>query len=195
MAEDGSRDGTRAVLERLRDELRLRLVVGEERKGYARALIDAAAAAAHPLVLISDGGAKHDPQDFWTLYALRGDADAVIGRKVGRRDQAYRRGLTSALNGFLRLYFGVSLHDADSGFRLYSRRVIDEIVRRPLRFRGFVSAEIALRALARGFRVAEAPVSYRLREGESRGLPPRHIARAVLRLLADARALKRELAR
>ena len=195
VAEDGSRDRTRAVLERLRDELDLRLVLSNERKGYARALVDAAAVAVHPLVLISDGGAKHDSEDFWKLHALRDEADVVIGRKVSRRDPLYRRALTAALNGFLRFYFGASLHDADSGFRLYGRRVVDEIVRRPLRFRGFVSAEIALRALARGFRVAEVPVSYGMRQGESRGLPPRQIARAVLRLFVDARALKRELAR
>ncbi|MEK6373659.1 MAG: hypothetical protein AABO58_13290 [Acidobacteriota bacterium] len=144
-------------------------------------------------MLLSDGGAKHDPHDFWKLYAMRGDQDVVIGRKTGRHDQRYRRALTAGLNLFLRLYFGVRLRDADSGFRLYRREVVEHIVRGPLRFRGFVSAEIALRALAYGFRVAEAPVSYRMREGESRGLPPRAIARAIVRLLADTRALKREI--
>lgn len=193
VAEDGSSDGTRGVIEALRDELRLRLVVGTERKGYARALIEAAAVASHSLVMLSDGGAKHDPEDFWKLYAMRGDHDVVIGRKTGRRDQRYRRALTAGLNLFLRLYFGAPLRDADSGYRLYSREVVNHIVRGSLLFRGFVSAEIALRALAHGFRVAEAPVSYRLREGESRGLPPRTIARAVIRLLSDARALKREI--
>ncbi len=44
VAEDGSVDGTRPAIERLRGALSLRIVGGEARKGYARAMIDAVSA-------------------------------------------------------------------------------------------------------------------------------------------------------
>ena len=43
VAEDGSSDGTKEVLQRLAPELKLRLVTGRERKGYTRAVKDALA--------------------------------------------------------------------------------------------------------------------------------------------------------
>jgi len=195
VAEDGSVDGTRAAIERLRDALSLRIVGGEARKGYARATIDAVSAATQPFVFVSDGGFKHDAAEFWALWELRDSYDLVIGWKKERHDALYRRALTSGLNLALRMLFRVPLHDADSGFRLYNQRVVQEIIRPGLTFRGFVSAEVVLRSMAAGLRCGEVPITYRQRVGQSRGLPVRKIPRATLRLLLDLWRLKRLIAR
>jgi len=76
--------------------------------------------------------------------------------------------------------------------RLYNRRLVDQIFTSPLHFRGFISTEIAVRALKRGLRYLEVPVSYSC-DRKSRGLPLRTIPRSIMRLLADSWALKREL--
>jgi glycosyltransferase involved in cell wall biosynthesis len=193
VAEDGSADGTREVLERLAPELNFRLIGGRERKGYSKAVIDAVLAARGSVVCVCDGGLKHAPADILKLYELRDRFDLVIGRKTKREDQLYRRLLTWGMNLALRLYFRVPVHDADSGLRQYGPRVIVEVILGNLFFRGFPSAEITLRAIRRGLRYAEVPVSYRLRAGESRGLPPRRIVPEVRRLVTNMRRLKREL--
>lgn len=193
IAEDGSRDGTRAKIEAVRERYDLQVVGAVERLGYARAVCNAVSHAAGEFIFLCDAGEKHDPADFWKLYARRYEADVIVGRKTGRTDQFYRRLLTSGLNLYVRTMFDVDAFDIDSGIRLYSRRVADEVIAHPLVFRGFISTEIALRSIHRGLRYLEVPVSYRQRAGESRGLPLRTIPRSIGRLLFDLRALKREL--
>ncbi len=192
VAEDGSGDGTRAVITSLAHELSLRVTGGEARKGYTRAMIDAVALASQPIAFVSDGGFKHDAEEFWRLWAVRDEYDVVVGWKHDRKDQWYRRALTWGLNLTLRIWFRAPVHDADSGFRMYNRRVMDEIIHGGLTFRGFVSAEVVLRSLHLGLRYAEVPTSYRRRHGESRGLPLRKMPSAVWCLLRDLRRLKRE---
>jgi glycosyltransferase involved in cell wall biosynthesis len=192
IAEDGSSDGTRERIEAVREKYGLRIVGAVERLGYARAVRNAVAQASGDFIFICDGGEKHDPADFWKLYDRRYDADLIAGRRTERRDQRHRLLLTSALNLFVRLFFGVDMRDADSGIRLYNRRVVDQVFASPLLFRGFISTEIAVRASKCGLRCLEVPVSYR-RGRTSRGLPLRNMPRAIMRLLADSWTLKREL--
>ena len=195
VAEDGSSDGTREIIRSMQNTIPLRLVGGAARKGYCRAVVDAIAEARGAFVCVCDAGMKHDPEDFWKLYDLRETHDIVVGRKTNRQDHWYRRVLTAGLNLYLRWYFRVSVRDADSGFRLYSRPIVDRVVSPGLRFTGFVSAEIAIRAINAGFRYGEVPVSYAMREGSSRGMPVRIIPRVIRRLFQEARALKLELRR
>ena len=54
VAEDGSTDDTKVVLERIQKELSIRLFLGDERKGYQRAVIDACAHATKPWLFIVD---------------------------------------------------------------------------------------------------------------------------------------------
>ncbi len=192
IAEDGSSDGTRPRIEAVQETYGLKIVGAVERLGYAMAVRNAVAQASGDFIFICDAGEKHDPADFWKLYARRHDADLIIGRRTERNDQRSRIYLTSALNLFVRLFFGVDMHDADSGIRLYNRRVVDQVFTSPLLFRGFISTEIAVRASKCGLRCLEVPVSYR-RGRTSRGLPPRNMPRAIMRLLADSWTLKREL--
>jgi glycosyltransferase involved in cell wall biosynthesis len=194
VAEDGSTDGTTQIIDRLAERLPLVHLSSPERLGYARALTRAVLSARNEWVFFSDTGCKHEPGDFWRLYERIGDCDLIVGRKTDRRDQLYRRALSLAYNATLRAYFGLGdVHDADSGFRLFDRQVVERVFRPGLTFKSFVGSEIVLRSILLGLRYAEVPVSYAQRVGESKGVPPRTIARQVRRVLGDLRRLKREL--
>ena len=54
VAEDGSTDDTKAVLERLEQELQIRLYTSDMRKGYQRAVVDAVQHATKQWVFIVD---------------------------------------------------------------------------------------------------------------------------------------------
>lgn len=195
VAEDGSRDGTKEILSRLAPELGLRLVSGEKRKGYAAALRDALSLADRPWVFFMDSGGKHDPAEFWKLWAAREDRDLVVGVKTGRQDQAYRQLLTRGFNAVVNSYFGTNFTDIDSGFRLYRRPAVAKITARPWLNRDLVASEITLRAFHAGCRVGEVPISYRQRAGVSRGLPPGKIPGVIWRVLRNFPRLKRDLIR
>ncbi len=193
IAEDGSRDGTRERIVEVAREVPLRLVGGSERLGYVRAVMNALRSVDAEWVCLCDSGLKHDPADFWKLWNARDGYDVVLGRRTNRTDQWYRRFLTAAFNLVVRALFRSGLRDADTGLRLLRRPVVDLVLARGLTFRNFSSTEVVLRALAAGFRCTEVPVSYAQRVGESRGLPLRNIARAILMSLDDLWRLRREL--
>lgn len=193
VAEDGSRDGTRERIVEASREIPLRLVGGDERLGYRRAVLGAIAAATKPWIFLCDGGLKHEPRDFWRFWAVRDEYDIIVGRKTNREDHLHRRVLTFGFNFMLRQMFGVEVYDADSGMRLLNRRVVDDVVNRRLTFNGFVSTEIVLRSIFQGLRYGEVPIAYRMRAGESRALPPRKIPIAVRGVMTDLLRLRREL--
>jgi glycosyltransferase involved in cell wall biosynthesis len=191
VAEDGSTDGTHEILQRLAQAGKIVHVTSEVRKGYIRALLDAFRACRNPYVFFSDTGNKHDPAEFWKLYEVRHEYDLIVGRKTDRKDQKYRQLLTWGYNAILRSYFGVSgVHDADSGFRLMNRSVVDHVLGTQLIFRNLVGSEIVIRAIHAGLKYHEIPVSYEGREGESRGLPLAKIPRISLQTLGALSRLR-----
>jgi len=194
VAEDGSTDGTSEILRNLAERLPIRLVQGEERKGYKQALLDALKLPRHEWVLFSDTGGKFYPENFWKLEKYRDRADLIIGVKRNRRDQHYRRVITRVFNFLVRLYFRVDLSDIDSGFRIFPRGLALRAVERPLIFQDLITSELTLRMVALGARVAEVPVGYRLRQGKSRGMPPAKIPRVIIKTLTRFPVLKRECA-
>ncbi len=193
VAEDGSRDGTRDRIVETAREIPLRVVGGTERLGYTRAVEGALRATDADWVFLCDGGAKHDPADFWPMWNARARFDLISGHKTNRQDQWYRQLMTAGFNLVLRLLFGHEVYDADSGIRLLKRPVVDAVLHRTLTFSGFCSSEIVLRSIAAGFRYGEVPVSYQQRSGESRGIPLNRMPKIIRQGLVDLFALRREL--
>jgi len=193
VAEDGSTDGTKEILYRLKDELGIIHSTSEERKGYARAFRDAVALARNPYVFFSDTGGKQVFRDFWKLYEHCHRHGVVSGIRSGRTDQLYRRLLTRVYNFAIRVYFRVALRDADAGFRIYRAEVIRKIAKEDWINKDLITSELALRAIYSGFELMEVPVTYLPRAGVSRGLPPKKIPGVIWRVLRNFSRLKKTI--
>jgi glycosyltransferase involved in cell wall biosynthesis len=193
VAEDGSTDGTKEILARLKTELGIIHSTSAERKGYAKAFRDAVMLAKNPYVFFSDTGGKQDFADFWKLYPHCDQFGIVSGYRAARRDQLYRRLMTWTYNFLLRVYFKVNFRDADAGFRIYQIAVIRKIANEPWVNRHLISSELALRAVYSGFEIKEVPVLYRQRAGVSRGLPPGKIPKVIVSVLKNFSQLKKIL--
>lgn len=92
---------------------------------------------------------------------VNGSADMVIGSRLHRGSASDFRTLNRIGNVFyatlLRRLFGVRITDLLSGYRAFSRRLVTTL---PLLGGGFeTEAEMTIKAVHRGFRVAEVPVS------------------------------------
>jgi len=195
VSEDGSTDGTSELLRELASAMPIRLVQGTERKGYIQALLDALELPENEWILFSDTGGKFSPDNFWRMERLRSDADLIIGIKLDRRDQLYRRWITKVFNLLVRRYFTVETTDIDSGLRLFRREVFFRAAASPLIFKDLIATELTLRMLAAGSRFREVPVVYHLREGKSKGMPPQKIPRVVCQTLKRFPVLRQELVR
>jgi glycosyltransferase involved in cell wall biosynthesis len=191
VAEDGSRDGTTEILERLRDELGIRLIHRDERRGYTRALKDALALTRHDLVFFSDSDGQHDPGDFWRLAKQIPYCDMVIGFKQPRHDPAYRLVMSRVFNRLIGALFKFRFHDVNCGFRLMRRRLVEDLLQDEWQMKACTFTEFTIRAFYKGYAIREAPVRHLPRPfGESRGLPLRGIPKSIahiLRQLADIR--------
>ena len=194
--DDGSRDGSGEILDRLAAEGWLRVVHGDRNRGFDAAATAALAAARGELVHYTDSDGQHDPADLDRLLAeqARLGADLVVGWKRPRRDPPGRLILSYGLNVLCRTIAGSKLHDHNCGFRLMTRAVRDAVLPRVGTLPTFVSTEMVLRAQAMGFAVTEVAVSHRPRAaGRSRSLPLARLPRILGRLLPGLMKLRREL--
>src|SRR6266702_2208679 len=90
VAEDGSTDGTRQILLRLKEKIPMKLLLSQERLGYEGAVRNLLKQANDEWVFFSDSDGQYSPIDFWSLWNDRHSYDMVIGRKIHRRDAEHR---------------------------------------------------------------------------------------------------------
>ncbi|MEZ0230862.1 MAG: glycosyltransferase [Planctomycetota bacterium] len=133
--------------------------------GYGGALRAGFDAAKGEYILTLDADCSHDPSAALSMLEARHKADMIIGSRYARfgHSQAgwFRDSLSRVLNGFLRGVLGVPVQDMTSGFRLYRRRIFDEVKTWGRDFDAL--PEILVIAYALGFSVHEVPFHYRPR--------------------------------
>jgi glycosyltransferase involved in cell wall biosynthesis len=163
IAEDGSTDGTKEILAKLKKELPITLLQAKEKKGYFKALKDAVKAAKNEYLFLSDGDGEHNPRDFWKLYSkfmeIPGKYDIVVGYKTRRRP--FYRAIVSLGNVFLDgMLFGLWLRGANCNFRLMRKKVMDEIIDDIGSLKYTPSVEALIRAKRKGYKIAEVPIRH-----------------------------------
>ncbi len=197
VVEDGSTDGTKEILSRLRDELHFTLLMETGKQGYTSALRRALSAARDQsdFVFFTDSDGQHDQADFWILKDLIAESDLVIGVKEHREDSWFRNFISRAMNRVLvPVLFGDKLRDINCGFRLMRRGVVEFWLKENWFFRDCIFAELTLRAQRAGFRIAEIPVRHSIRRfGTSSGLPGRRMPLILLRIVKNFFKLRGEL--
>ncbi len=156
IAEDGSTDGTKEILARLREQVNFRLISGAERKGYKKAFIDAMKLPENDFVLFCDSDKEFEPGDFWKMKPFAGEYDIVVGVRQGNRSAT--RLILSKLNMiFIALLFQIHLKDINCPFRLMKRSVVDDIIK-DVGITIHPSTEFIIRAKKKGYRVKEVPI-------------------------------------
>jgi glycosyltransferase involved in cell wall biosynthesis len=197
VCEDGSTDGSRAVLEALSRELPMQLVTSPDRKGYAGAAHDGLEQVATRWVFFADSDGQYDPKDFWKIWAARESYDMVIGCKVRREERYYRVVLSRGFHLLAKAFTRIPLRDIDCGFRLIRQDVVDRVLPEVGSLRYSFWAEFSIIAYRKGIRIGEVPVSHRqsLRGGTSIyswNKIPKILFLQVIGLLRLARRLNRE---
>ncbi|CAN5746825.1 N/A [soil metagenome] len=205
--DDGSRDGTGEIAERLAAEHPglVRVVHHPTNRGYGAALRSGFRAARYELVCFTDGDLQFRVADLARLVdrlaAGREDGrslDVVAGYRLERADPAIRLAYARLYRACLRIFFGLGLRDVDCACKLVRREALKGI---RLESRGaFLSAELLIKLREMGRTAVEVGVPHHPRTaGQASGADPRVVLRAVrdfwalrLRLWANRRiALRR----
>jgi glycosyltransferase involved in cell wall biosynthesis len=150
--DDGSRDDTPAILQRLAEQHPfLRVVTHRSQRGIADALKSGADAAGGRVFVFWPADLQYLPADIPGLVipVLAGEADIVTGTKQGHYDKRF---VSWVYNGLCRWLFGVRVTDLNS-VKAYRREVMDVVPLRPDWHRFMVVI-----AAGEGYRLMERPV-------------------------------------
>jgi glycosyltransferase involved in cell wall biosynthesis len=158
--DDGSTDGTFAVLTRVHDAHdNVRVVRLRRNFGKAAALDAGFAEASGEIVVSIDGDLQDDPAEIPRLLAKLDEGyDLVSGWKTKRRDPITRRVPSKIFNSVAGKVSGVQLHDMNCGLKAYRAEVVEG-----MQLYGELHRYIPVLAHYRGYRVTELPVNHRPR--------------------------------
>jgi glycosyltransferase involved in cell wall biosynthesis len=176
VVDDGSKDQTGAILDRLAVELPfLRVIHHEVNLGYGAALITGFKNSSKDLIFYTDGDGQYDVREIHNLLAhLKPNVDLVNGYKVKRADAWYRIFIGAVYRRAMRTAFRLSIRDVDCDFRLFRRYIFETIT---LESRsGVICVEMAKKFERAGFTMVEVPVSHYPRmHGRSEFFRLRHL--------------------
>jgi dolichol-phosphate hexosyltransferase len=165
VVDDGSRDGTSELLDKI-DDPRVAVHRHDVNRGKGAAIRTAATLATGTHMTICDADLEYDPDDIPKLLApvLAGDSEVVYGTRTFSSHTSYsfwfvlgNRGVTT----FANMLFNCYIRDLETCFKLMPLPLYRSL---DVRSAGFgMEAEVTGKLLRLGYRPFEVPISYRAR--------------------------------
>lgn len=168
IVDDGSTDGTRTILAKIRKRGIKKLLLDKNYgKGYA--LRQGIAIATGDIVLVQDADLEYNPDDYPVLLSpfLAQGAKVVFGsRELNINKHSYPLFFIGGkiVTITTKLLFGGRLTDVPTGYKAFDRQLLKKI---PLKCKRFeFCPEVAAEILKRGIRITEVPIRYKPRRIE-----------------------------
>jgi glycosyltransferase involved in cell wall biosynthesis len=163
VVDDHSTDGTRDILNKLKEELSFQLVLQPRNEGKGSALRRGVAAATGDILVIQDADLEYSPEEFPELIDLicTGRADVVYGSRFLGRHRVFlfthylgNRFLTLVTN----VLYNTMLTDMETCYKVMRIEVMRSMTLRSNSFA--IEPELTAKIFKRGFRVYEVPITY-----------------------------------
>jgi dolichol-phosphate mannosyltransferase len=205
IVDDSSPDGTGEIADGLAAELPWVGVLHRERKeGIGRAYLDAfrhVLRSESEYVLEMDCDFSHDPADVPRLIGACADgADLALGSRYvagggTRKWSLLRRFISRGGSLYAQILLGVGVRDLTGGFKCFRRTVLETVDLDAVAANGYAfQIELTYRALKKGFRVVELPITFVDREVGGSKMSRAIVAEAVWKVPAlRLRALRGRL--
>ena len=171
--DDGSPDGTAAIVKGLQAEFpeRLHLLEREGKLGLGTAYLTGfkwCLEKGYDYIFEMDADFSHDPDDLPRLYAAcsQDGADLAIGSRycngvsvvnwpIGRIVMSYYASV------YVRTVLHMKVYDTTAGFKCYSRKVLETIDLDAVRMKGYgFQIEMKYSAFRLGFKIKEVPIIF-----------------------------------
>ena len=173
IVDDGSPDGTAAIVKRLQIEYpdSLFMLEREGKLGLGTAYITGfkwALEREYEYVFEMDAVFSHNPEDLIRLYdaCAKDEADVAIGSRyisgVNVVNWPISRVLMSYFASvYVRVISGMNIKDTTAGFKCYKRKVLETIDLDAIRFKGYAfQIEMKFTAYTLGFKLKEVPIIF-----------------------------------
>ncbi|KUH34399.1 glycosyl transferase [Thermococcus celericrescens] len=146
-------------------------VVLQTGRGKGQAVAEAFKMVDSEVIVMIDGDGTYDPKDVEKLLEpiRRGIAEHVIGNRLVNFEKGAFTRLNlignKIFNALFRFFYGVPVYDLLTGYRAVTKDLYKSV---ELEKHGFeVETELTVETIAKGFRIAEVPISYRRRRGDA----------------------------
>jgi dolichol-phosphate mannosyltransferase len=196
VVDDNSPDGTGDLVERAGcDEARLHLLRRPGKLGLGSAYLAGfrfGLDGGYDRVLTMDCDGSHPPRHLPALLAAMDDHDMVVGSRYVPGGAIvnwpwHRRALSAFANFYARALLRIPVHDCTSGYRCYSREVLETVEPFETRSSGYsFLEEMAWRVHRCGFRIGEVPIVFEQRTAGISKIDSSEIYRAAWHVLATA---------
>lgn len=164
LVDDGSTDGSRAMIEAFATEGRMVALFHAENRGKGAALRSAFGVVRGDVIVIQDADLEYNPRDIPRLIQpiFEGQADVVYGARfhgpVQRIHLFWHRLANRWLTELSNVLNNLNLSDMETGYKAFRRSAIDGMEIRENRFG--VEPELTAKFAKRKQRFYEVPISY-----------------------------------
>jgi glycosyltransferase involved in cell wall biosynthesis len=178
---DGSRDETAAMIVSLsKQNPHIKLISHQENRGYGAAVKTGMGKASKDWIFFTDSDGQFHFDELNRFVIARDKADLIIGYRKKRMDPFHRVFVAQVLlKTWNFLLFGLTVRDVDCAFKLFPKKVRDNI---NLTTESAITVtEFIVKAKAQGYKIKELPVHhYPRRFGAQTGGNWRVILKAAL---------------
>lgn len=169
VVDDGSTDGTQALIDFLKADRGLACCFHDKNQGKGAAVRTGLTKASGDIILIQDGDLEYDPADYPRLIQpiLDGKTRVVYGsRNLGQNPMSYLRYYIGGrlLSWIANLIYRIHITDESTCYKVFEGKLLKGI---KLDSRGFeFCPEVTAKVSRLGERIVEVPISYTPRSME-----------------------------
>jgi glycosyltransferase involved in cell wall biosynthesis len=164
IVDDGSTDGTRAILEDLKVNKMITVILHKANIGKGAAVRTGINAVQGDLIIIQDADLEYDPRDYPILLQpiQENIADVVYGSRFlgGARRPIYFWNMVAnkILTFTTNILYNNILSDMETGYKLFKRDVVKDL---QIKAKGFnFEPEFTAKILKRGVKIYEVPIRF-----------------------------------
>lgn len=162
---DGSKDKTKQISEKLVQSNQNVRLINKENGGYGTALRAGFENAKYDWVVFTDSDGQFDFSEINKFLDQTDQADYIIGYRIKRSDPFYRliTAKTWAISVFL--LFGIWVKDIDGGFRMIKKSVLERIPALESTRGAMINAELLIKVKKGRYKIVQVGVHHYPRAG------------------------------